>query len=330
LGLFINTLPVRIHVGEESVEASVRSTHAQLAQLIRHEHAPLALAQRCSSVAAPAPLFSSFLNYRHGQVEQRSAAADGVGLLAAEARSNYPLQLSIDDHDDGFLLTGKVQSPLSPKRICDYMHTALEQLVVALETSPTAPLRSLDVLPAAERSQLVVEWNDTARDYGREARIHRLIEQQAAASPDAVALEFEGKTLTYAEMNARANQLARLLRKKGVGPDVLVGVFVERSIEMVLALLAILKAGGAYVPLDPSYPAERLAHMLEDARASLCWHKSTWQASFHRKPLTCTCSIPHGRPMPIAPATTWRTSALLRNLRMSSSPPARRGGPKGP
>ena len=130
-------------------------------------------------------------------------------------------------------------------------------------------LRSLNVLPDAERQQLLVEWNDTARDYGDQARLHRLIEKQAAQTPDSVALEFDGQELTYAELNRRANQLARLLRQKGVGPDVLVGVFAERSFEMVLALLAVLKAGGAYVPLDPSYPAERLAHMLEDAQAPL-------------------------------------------------------------
>jgi amino acid adenylation domain-containing protein len=273
MGLFINTLPVRIRVGEAGVEESVRSTHAQLAQLMRHEHAPLVLAQRASAVAAPAPLFSSFLNYRHTPAEQRSPTADkamaGIEVLAGEARSNYPLQFSIDDHGEGFTLTAKVKSPVDPQRVCDYMHAALEQLVHALETSQTAPLRGLEVLPESERGQLLVQWNSTARDYGREARIHRLIEQQAAATPDAIALEFEGQALSYAEMNQRANQLARLLRRKGVGPDVLVGVLAERSIEMVLALLAILKAGGAYVPLDPSYPAERLAHMLEDARVSL-------------------------------------------------------------
>lgn len=121
----------------------------------------------------------------------------------------------------------------------------------------------------AKRSQLqvLVDWNATAREYGVEARLHRLIEEQAAQTPDSVALEFEGRELSYAELNTRANQLGRMLRARGVGPEVLVGVFAERSFEMVLSLLAVLKAGGAYVPLDPSYPAERLAHMLEDARA---------------------------------------------------------------
>jgi amino acid adenylation domain-containing protein len=244
-----------------------------LAELLRHEHASLALAQRCSAVAAPAPLFTSFLNYRHSHLEERHSTAgralDGVQALGADARSNYPLQVSIDDLGEEFWLTAKVQSPADPARICGYLHAALEELVAALETSPTTALRSLEVMPALERRQLLVQWNDTARDYGREARIHRLIEEQAAATPDAIALEFEGQILSYAEMNRRANQLARVLRKKGVGPDVLVGVFSERSFEMVLTLLAILKAGGAYVPLDPAYPAERLAHMLEDARASL-------------------------------------------------------------
>jgi amino acid adenylation domain-containing protein len=273
LGLFINTLPVRIRVGEEGVQESVKSTHAQLAELMRHEHAPLALAQRCSGVAAPAPLFSSFLNYRHGWADKRSPASEqamaGIEVLAGEARSNYPLQFSIDDHGEEFSLTAKVQLPLDPKRICDYVRAALERLADALETAPAAPLRSLEVLPDAERRQLLVEWNDTARDHGPEARVHRLIERQAATTPEAIALEFEGQSLTYAEMNQRANRLARMLRDKGVGPDVLVGVFTERSIEMVLALLAILKAGGAYVPLEPSYPAERLAHMLQDAQVSL-------------------------------------------------------------
>ena len=105
--------------------------------------------------------------------------------------------------------------------------------------------------------------------YGGAARLHRLIERQATLASQSVALEFEGRELTYAALNRRANQLARVLRRRGVGPDGLVGVFAERSFEMVVALLAVLKAGGAYVPLDPSYPAERLAHMLEDARAPL-------------------------------------------------------------
>ncbi len=274
LGTCINTLPMRIRVGGTSVKEGVRHTHSLLAQLLRHEHAQLALAQRCSAVAPNTPLFSALLNYRHGEPEGQSPEGadqviDGVDVLDFEERTNYPLTLSVDDTGEGFRLVAQAQSPVDPQRICGYMHLALEQIVVALEAAPDSPLRSLDVLPDAERQELLAEWNDTARDYGPEVRLHRLIEEQAALTPNSVALEFEGQTLSYVELNHRANQLARLLRQKGVGPEVLVGVFAERSFEMVLALLAILKSGGAYVPLDPSYPAERLAHMLEDARTHL-------------------------------------------------------------
>ncbi len=271
LGPFINTLPVRLRVGEQGVQESVRQAHTLLAQLLRHEHASLALAQRCSGVQAPAPLFSALLNYRHSSTAEPSPAeADQakvkIEFLGAEERTNYPFVLSVDDLGEGFALTAQVQSPADPQRICDYMQTALDQLVGALESAPATSLRSLDVLPEAERRQLLVEWNDTQTDYPRGRCVHELFEEQAARTPESVALEFEGREITYAELNRRANQLARVLRTRGVGPDVLVGVFAERSFEMVVALLAVLKAGGAYVPLDPSYPAERLRHMLEDAR----------------------------------------------------------------
>jgi len=250
-----NALPVRIRLGELNVQDGVRNMHETLSQLLRHQHAPLELAQRCSAIPASAPLISALLNYRHSRPS------------ADQDRAKYPIVLSIDDRGEDFALTAQVQSPVGPQRILGYMRSALERLVGALESAPATSVRSLDVIPDAERRQVLVEWNATAREYGGEARLHRLIERQAAQTPDSVALVFEGRQLTYAEVNRRANQLARVLRKRGVGPDVLVGVFAERSFEMVVALLAVLKAGGAYVPLDPSYPTERLGHMLEDARA---------------------------------------------------------------
>jgi amino acid adenylation domain-containing protein len=271
LGLFINTLPVRIRVGEEGVQESVRQVHAQLARLLRHEHASLALAQRCSAVAAPTPLFSSLLNYRYSapaaQVSSEARQAwEGMEVLGGEGRTNYPFVLLVDDLGESFALTAQVQSPVDPARVCTFMHTALEQVVMALEIAPATPMRGLDVLPEVECRQVVEKWNMTRREYGCTTRLHRLIEQQAAQTPESIALEFNGQELNYSELNRRANQLARVLRARGVGADVLVGVFAERSFEMVVALLAVLKAGGAYVPLDPSYPAKRLAHMLEDAR----------------------------------------------------------------
>ena len=121
-------------------------------------------------------------------------------------------------------------------------------------------------LTGGERRQILEEWNDTKRDYPKEKCLQELIEAQAERTPDAVAVVFEDKQLTYRELHARANQLAHYLRSLGVGPEVLVGLCLERSIEMVVGIVGVLKAGGAYVPLDPSYPGERLVFMLEDAQ----------------------------------------------------------------
>ena len=122
-------------------------------------------------------------------------------------------------------------------------------------------------LTDAERNQLLVEWNATKRDYPESKCLHRLFEAQAERTPDAVAVTFEDKRLAYRELNQRANQLAHYLRRLGVGPDVLVGICMERSLEMIVGLLGVLKAGGAYVPLDPDYPKERLSYMMKESHA---------------------------------------------------------------
>ena len=128
------------------------------------------------------------------------------------------------------------------------------------------PPADLPPLTDAERHQVLVEWNATRTPYPRDACIHQLFEAQVEQTPEAIAVVFEDQQLTYRELNAHANQLARFLRQYGVGPEVLVGICLERSLELVVGLLGILKAGGAYVPLDPTYPKERLAFMLEDAQ----------------------------------------------------------------
>jgi amino acid adenylation domain-containing protein len=270
LGLFMNTLPIRIRIGEEGVESGARRVHRLLAELIGHEHASLALAQRLSGVEAPTPLFSALLNYRHTtrEAEKEAKAApswEGIEILASEERTNYPLMLSVEDLGEGLALTAQTVRQIGPWRVCDYMRTALERLVEALERAPETALKAIDVMPEAERRQVMEEWNATEADYPREKLIHELFEEQVERSPHAVALVYEEQSLTYGELNARANRLARHLRKLGVGPEERVAICLERSLEMVVALLATLKAGAAYVPLDPAYPSTRLAYMLEDS-----------------------------------------------------------------
>ncbi|WP_157461983.1 non-ribosomal peptide synthetase, partial [Chitinimonas koreensis] len=263
LGLFINTLPLRLDVDDRPVEQAVRDVQALLAELMRHEHASLALAQRCSALPAQAPLFTALLNYRHG--EEAPALDGGIEQLAGSERSNYPLTLSVDDFGRDFALTVQAAAPLAPQRVHDFMAAALAALLDALQQAPGRPLAALDVLPPAERALLLDGWNDTAADYPREACLHRLVEARAARAPDAVALEQGGRRIAYAELDAEAGRLARHLRRLGVGPDVPVAVCLDRSPELVIALLAVLKAGGAYLPLDPAYPAERLDQLLHDA-----------------------------------------------------------------
>ncbi|MGC2645231.1 MAG: AMP-binding protein, partial [Candidatus Sulfotelmatobacter sp.] len=282
MGLFTNTLPVRIHIGDEGVESCVRQTHALLAGLMRHEHASLALAQRCSAVPAPAPLFSAILNYRHSPGAGHTPRAwEGICTIRVVERTNYPFTMSVDDVDgEGFWLTAQTLASVNPSRICEYMQTALESLVTALETTPSTAVRNLEALPASERHQLLYAWNDTECVYPQTC-IHELFERQAERSPDAIAIIFGNSGLTYRELNRRANQLAWHLQKRGVGPDVLVGLCMDRGPEMVIALLGILKAGGAYVPLDRRLPDERLRFMVEDVRPRFVLTKQNlWREPF--------------------------------------------------
>src|SRR4028118_1768190 len=141
----------------------------------------------------------------------------------------------------------------------------LQTLLKGIVEGPDQRLSELPLLTEGERHRLLFEWNGTATEYPRDLCVHELFEEQVERTPDAVAAVFEDQQLTYRELDRRANQLARHLRALGVGPETLVGICLERSLEMVVGLLGILKAGGAYVPLDPAYPKERLAFMLEDA-----------------------------------------------------------------
>ncbi|QBI46968.1 non-ribosomal peptide synthetase [Burkholderia pseudomallei] len=270
LGLFINTLPVRMRVAQTGVETSVKGTHAQLAELMRHEHAPLVLAQRCSGVPAQTPLFTSLLNYRYSKPKVAAAhIADGIELLDGHERTSYPLSMTVDDHERDFTIVAKVCERIGPQRVCELMELALEQLTRALSANPGGELAELDVLPAAERTQVLHGWNETGRAYARDACLHQLFEAQVSRTPEAAAVICGDETLSYTDLDARANRLAHYLRGQGVGPDTRVGLALGRGVEMMTGLLAILKAGGAYVPLDPGYASERLRAILDDSRPAI-------------------------------------------------------------
>ncbi|MBO1542133.1 non-ribosomal peptide synthetase, partial [Pseudomonas sp. OA65] len=268
LGMFINTLPLRVNVGQTAVGAGVKATHARLTALLGHEHASLVLAQRCSGVESPTPLFSALLNYRHTAALNSSEALsawEGIQLLSGEERTNYPLTLSVDDQGEAFSFSIMTPARIGAQRLCGYVRQALDNLVRMLEQTPDAPLHQLSILPPGERQKLLAEFNTDDTDDLREQTILGLFETQVQRTPDAVAVLDGGQPLSYRQLNARANRLAHYLRKQGVQPDSRVAICVWRSAEMVIGLLAVLKAGGGYVPLDPAYPADRLAYMLADS-----------------------------------------------------------------
>ncbi|WP_099289584.1 non-ribosomal peptide synthetase [Erwinia amylovora] len=269
MGLFINTLPLRLDIDQRGVRQAVEETHHALSDLLMHEHASLALAQRCSGIAAPAPLFSALLNYRHSDARNVQQTPEGMQILDAEERTNYPFVLSVEDFGDALGLTAQTTAMATPEQVCGWMSQALTSLADTLETAPDTAVKSLDILSAAERHFLLEELNHTTVTWPTSQPVQVLFEQQAAQNPAALALTFEGQTLSYGELNSRANRLAHALLARGVGPDGLVAICAARSPQLMVALLAVLKTGAAYVPLDPDYPQQRLHYILQDAAAPL-------------------------------------------------------------
>jgi amino acid adenylation domain-containing protein len=180
--------------------------------------------------------------------------------------SRFDLTLGVADTPQGLLASLEYNTDLFDAATISRMIGHFQTLLESIVTNPDQRLADLEILTEAERHQLLLEWNNTQTNYPQVQCLHQLFAEQVEQTPDAVALVFEDEQLTYRELNARANQLARYLQSLGVRPEVLVGICLERSLEMVIGILAILKAGGAYVPLDPAYPQERLTFIVQDAQ----------------------------------------------------------------
>ncbi|TWE07133.1 arthrofactin-type cyclic lipopeptide synthetase C [Pseudomonas sp. AG1028] len=266
LGIFINTLPLCLNLEAQDMVAAIRTTHQRLTTLMRHEHAPLALAQRCSGVAAPTPLFNALLNYRHSSAEHGSGELwQGIEVLQATERSNYPLVMSVDDLGEAFAFTAQTIAGVDPLRTCLYLQRAMQQMLDALEQAPAASCARLDILPDDERIQLLQDFAGSRSAYESLHTVHWRIERQALERPDAIAAQVGEAALSYGELNARANGLAHRLIELGVRPDERVAVLARRGLDTLVGLLAVLKAGAGYVPIDPAHPDERIAYLLSDS-----------------------------------------------------------------
>ena len=212
------------------------------------------------------PLFQVAIAY---QSSPKAVETPNDVSMTASGGTLFDLTLFIEDVNGAYTVTAEYNVDLFEQATIERMLGHFETLIGAALAAPDQPIGLLPMLTAAEPSQLLPAWRGAVEPLEDDARIHDLFARQAARTPDAVAVRCQGESCTYAELNARANQLARYLRARGVTTEMLVGLSVERSIDMVVGLLGILKAGGAYVPLDPSYPADRLAFMLDDAAVSV-------------------------------------------------------------
>ena len=269
LGPFINTLPVRVRLPRrESLLPWLGRLQSEQIALRQYEFSPLRRVQEWSRAAREQPLFDTLLVFENYPVDQslrQQAETLQIREVVFEERTSYPLALAVVPGRELSLQVvydrASFDAPFVARAVAHLAHL-LEEIA-----SGDRSLEELSLMSAAERHQVLTEWNDRPADYDGEVCLHELFERQVERTPDEVALVSAEKALTYGQLDARADRLARHLRSLGIVTGARVALCVERSSEMVVAILGILKAGAAYVPLDPGYPQERLAFMLADSGA---------------------------------------------------------------
>ncbi|MCP6762148.1 MAG: amino acid adenylation domain-containing protein [Fischerella sp. CENA71] len=271
IGFFVNTLVLR-------TQLQGNPTFSELLERVRemtlgaYEHQDLPFEKLVEELQperslSHTPLFQVMFALQNAPIEKLELPNLTITPFKMESvTAKFDLTLLMEETEAG--LTGELvyNKDLFDAATIRQMARHFQLLSEGIVTNPQERVGQLPLLNSAELHQLLVEWNDTQVDYPQDKCIHQLFEEQVERSPDAIAVVFESKQLTYRELNDRANQLAHYLQTLGVKPEVLVGICVERSLEMIVGLLGILKAGGAYVPLDPAYPQDRLSFMLSDSQ----------------------------------------------------------------
>ena len=271
IGYFLNTLPIR---NQLEPGQSFRSSSRQVKQTLweAYSHADVPFEKMVELVAKEResghhPIFQVlFVLLEEATGPLQFGEVKGDPVFSHSGTSKVDLTLEIQASGDEWVCQFEYATDLFDATSIERMAGHFQTLVSGIAENPDAKIESLPLLTESEQHQILVEWNQTRRDYPLDKSLHQFFEEQVLRTPGTIAVEFENQTLTYDELNRRANRLAHELIADGVGPDVLVGVYAVRSLEMVIALLGILKASGAYVPIDPEYPPDRVAYMLEDAK----------------------------------------------------------------
>ncbi|MCC5635071.1 amino acid adenylation domain-containing protein [Nostoc sp. CHAB 5844] len=274
IGYFLNTLVMR-------TDLSGNPTFRELLQRVRdiaweaYNHQDLPFDQLVAKLQpkrdlSHTPLFQVMFVLENAPKQEVQLPELTLSFLEIPlASANFDLSLAMRETEQGLLAKFEYNTDLFDADTISRMTGHFQTLLWGIVTNQQQPISELPLLTPTEQHQLLVEWNNTQFEYPQDKCIHQLFEAQVELTPEAVAVVFDDRHLTYQELNQRANQLAHYLQTLGVGNEILVGICVERSLEMIVGLLGILKAGGAYVPLDPSYPVERLSFMLADAQVSV-------------------------------------------------------------
>ena len=274
IGFFVNTLVMRTDLsGNPSFRELLHRVRETTLEAYEYQEVPferLLEELNPERSLAHTPLFQ--VSFLLQNAPRPSVALPNLTLTFLDIerrRSHYDLSLMVWERTEGIRMTANYRTDLFDRSTIVRMMQHFENLLEGIVANPNQRLAELPLSSEAERHQLLVEWNDTRVDFDEGVSLHQLFEAQVEKTPEAVALVFEEQQMTYRELNARANQLANRLRTWGVGPEVLVGLCMEPSIEIIIGLLGILKAGGGYVPLNPGYPKARLTFMLEDTKAQV-------------------------------------------------------------
>jgi amino acid adenylation domain-containing protein len=272
MGFFVNTIPLRVRVEEDpSFRELVRRVRSAVMGGLAHQDVPLE--KLIEELHLPhdlgrPPLFQLLFNFETFASATGTIAGIQVEMLDIYAETAmFDLTLTMREDEDGLLAMWEYSTKLFEEETVRRMAAHLSRLLEHVVNHPDTRLSDLPLLGEEEKRRIVVEWNTTYRPYPRESRIHELFEEQVDLEGGRVALARGNERMTYTELNQRANQLARWLRKEGVGREVPVGICLNRSLDLVVAALGILKAGGAYIPLDPEYPQERIGYIVEDTSA---------------------------------------------------------------
>ena len=274
IGCFVNTLVLRTDLsGEPTFRELLQRVRKVTLEAYAHQDLPfekLVMDLQPVRDQSYSPLFQvMFILQNTPQPAPKTEALTVSPFGVENGTTKFDLTLYFYEEAEKLSCTVEYASDLFEPGTIRRLLGHLENFIAGAIAQPEVQISLLPLLTLAEREQLLVSWNETQKEYPQGECLHGLIEAQAARAPESTAMIFQGESLSYRQLNSRANRVARHLRSLGVGPEVLVGLCAERSLEMVIGLVGILKAGGAYVPLDPTYPKERLAFILEDTQASV-------------------------------------------------------------